>query len=398
MFDALKRLPTDPILGLIAKFQNDPNPNKIDLGVGVYKDSSGQTPVLQAVKRAEQQLLAEEQSKAYLGPLGNQNFNNNLAELALGDTHPLLHDRRLAILQTPGGCGALRVGAELAMRAQPAARVWVSDPTWANHIPLLGDAGLEIATYPYYQCPGNAINFPAMLDKLHNEARCGDLLLLHAFCHNPSGADLEPEHWDELTELVLLKGMLPFVDMAYQGLGLGLEEDAAGLRLMAGRVPEMLLAISCSKNFGLYRERVGAIAAITVTPAAAETAVTNLMQIARGIYSMPPAHGAAVVECILSNPALTALWQTELTAMRDRLLWVRTRIGERLAALGLADRFDFIDRQHGMFSFLGIGPTQVTRLADHYSIYMTDDSRMSISGLNENNIDYFCGALKSVVD
>ncbi|MFI2809704.1 MULTISPECIES: amino acid aminotransferase [Microbulbifer] len=396
MFEHLSSLPPDPILGLLASYRADENPDKIDLGVGVYKDEAGHTAILQAVKEAETRLLQSEETKAYIGPAGTPGFNAAMQELVLGANHPALVANRVRSAQTPGGCGALRVLAELVDRAKPGATVWVSDPTWANHVPLLGNAGLQIKSYPYYDRSSGSLQFDAMVETLKDVGE-GDVVLLHACCHNPCGADLSREQWQVLVEMAQKQGFTPFIDMAYQGFGDGLDDDAWGLRLMAESVPELLVAASCSKNFGLYRERVGLAMVIYNDSAAADTGQTQMLSAVRGNYSMPPSHGAAIVESILTDASLRANWEAELTEMRERINGLRAGVVESLAAAGAAGDFSFIREQKGMFSFLGINPEQVARLQKEYSIYMVDSSRMSIAGLSQSNMEYFCKAVASVL-
>ncbi len=396
MFEQLQSLPADPLLGIIARYQQETNPQKIDLGVGVYKDEIGGMPVLPCIKAAEQYLVSEQASKTYRGPLGNPEFSRLMCDLALGDSLSGAVSGRLAALQTPGGCGALRIAAELIIRSKPSAKIWVSDPTWANHVPLLGDAGIEIAAYPYYDFENKGIRFDAMITCLA-EAAPGDLVLLHACCHNPSGADLSESQWQAVVELLIEKELIPFVDMAYQGFGQGLVEDALGLRLVVEKCPEVVFALSCSKNFGLYRDRVGVVGFVTKTPEQAGITLSNLTQIVRGIYSMPPDHGASVVEIVLANEDLKSQWLNELAVMRERIQLTRQSLSEKMAAAGYDERFDFVKCESGMFSFLGITSEQVEELADRFGIYMAPSSRINIAGLNESNIDYFCASLTQVL-
>ncbi|MFT5082439.1 MAG: aspartate aminotransferase [Lentisphaeria bacterium] len=396
MFNTIESLSPDPLLGIIEKFNKDPRPQKIDLGVGVYRNALNQTPVLNSVKRAEQFLLDHQQSKSYLGAAGDTQFARELLSLALGETHPCLQDRRIAALQTPGGCGALRVAAELIVRAKPQAKMWVSDPTWANHIPLLGGAGIKIEVYPYYDYEAKCIRFDALMETL-KRADSGDLVLLHACCHNPCGADLSPEQWQQVVNLIAKRALVPFVDMAYQGFGQGLDDDAYGLRLVAKKLPEAAFAISCSKNFGLYRDRVGLVGFITESAKASQAVFSHLAQIVRGIYSMPPDHGAAVVGRILSDSALRKEWIVELSEMRQRIQAMRIGLVAGMSEKGFAERFAFVQHERGMFSFLGVEPQQVSHLAEHSGIYMADSSRINIAGLNENNLPYFCDALANLI-
>jgi len=393
MFEALKQLPQDPILHLMQAFRDDNRPDKVDLGVGVYKDGAGHTPIMAAVHEAERRLLEGETSKSYVGPAGAAGFNESMARLTLGDSNSLIRDGRTSVIQTPGGCGALRMAAELLRLCHPETTVWVSTPTWANHMPLLGGAGLNIREYPYLNRETLTVDFSAMLDTLEG-AKTGDVVLLHGCCHNPSGADLTFDQWQVVTQLIQRKGLLPFVDMAYQGLGEGIEEDAAGLRYLASEVPEMIVAASCSKNFGLYRERTGALMLISATEAINKAATSQLLSVVRSHYSMPPAHGAAIVEIILGDDVLRAEWQLELGGMCARILSLRHAFADALAPVG---DFSFIARQRGMFSFLGITPEQVRQLREKHGIYMLESSRVNVAGLNDRVLPQVASAIRSVM-
>lgn len=396
MFEAIQKLPADPILGLTAAYDQDPNPKKIDLGAGVYKDESGRTPIFGAVKEAERRVAAEETTKVYISQPGFPEFNSSVQSLIFGVKHPALKDKRVCSVMTPGGCGALRLGAELINRSRPGAAIWVSQPTWANHIPLLGSAGLKIREYPYYDGATHAVNSEAMLSSLRAASK-DDIVLLHACCHNPTGADLGREQWDAVATLAKENGFLPFVDFAYQGLGDGLDEDAYGPRLLAERLPEMLLSYSCSKNFGLYRERIGALIAVAGDVDKAEAGLTHMTSIARGIYSMPPSHGGAIVKTILGDPALYRSWKEEVDGMRKRINGIRALLADTLAKKKAPRDFGFIRREHGMFSFLGISKEQVQRLRNDYSIYLVDSSRINVAGLSPKNIGYLTGAIIAVL-
>lgn len=393
MFEALKPLPQDPILQLMQTFREDTRPDKVDLGIGVYKDDAGNTPIMAAVHEAERRLLEGETTKSYVGPAGAAGFNNAVAELILGSNSPLIREGRTSVVQTPGGCGALRMAAEFLRLCQRDTTVWVSTPTWANHLPLLGGAGLAIREYPYLNPETLEVDFAAMLGTLEG-AKAGDVVLLHGCCHNPSGADLSLSQWQEVTSLIQRKGLLPFVDMAYQGLGEGLEADAAGLRHLAGSVPEMLIAASCSKNFGLYRERTGALALISATASINSAATSQLLSVIRSHYSMPPAHGAAIVETILGDDGLQAQWQEELSGMCKRILHLRHDFADALAPVG---DFSFIARQRGMFSFLGISPEQVSQLREEHGIYMLESSRVNVAGLNDQVMPRVADAIRDVL-
>ena len=395
MFERLETLNPDPILGLMAAYREDDHPHKIDLGVGVYRDETGATPIMSSVSEAEQQRFRDEQTKAYIGPPGTPEFNQAVRRLMYGANHPVIREDRVAGVQTPGGCGALRVGAELIKRARPDTTIWVSDPTWANHVPLLGNAGLAIREYTYYDRAGHNLDGAGMREAL-SQVPAGDIVLLHGCCHNPSGVDLKPADWDDVAAIANERGFTPFIDLAYQGLGDGLEADAHGVRVMAEACPEVIVASSYSKNFGLYRERVGALQ--ISGPDTAQTAIvqTQLGSVVRGIYSMPPAHGAAIVERILGDEALHADWVTELDGMRERINGLRDLLARRLGEATGQD-FDFIREQRGMFSFLGISAEQVARLRQDYSIYMVDSSRINVAGVNDSNIDYFVDAMGHIL-
>ncbi|BBN81003.1 aminotransferase [Pseudoalteromonas sp. A25] len=395
MFSELKPLPTDPILGLMAAYKQDTNPNKIDLGVGVYKDEQGDTPVLRAVKRAEAFRLENEKTKSYIGLAGNLDFCQKMESLLLGE-HSALLANRVRTAQTPGGTGALRVAAEFIKRCNTNATVWVTTPTWANHISLFEAAGLNVKEYPYYDYENKGLLFDEMINTLKQVPK-GDVVLLHACCHNPSGMDLNEQQWKVVAELAKEVGFTPLVDIAYQGFGSSLDEDAKGLRLLADSVEEMLICSSCSKNFGLYRERVGACSLIAKDAVTADISNSVLLSVVRSIYSMPPAHGADIVNTILSSDELTQMWHEELDEMRTRINGLRTLIKDSLAAKGVAQDFTFIDRQNGMFSFLGINKEQIERLQKEYAIYIVGSSRVNVAGVSHANINYFADAVAAVL-
>ncbi len=394
MFSELKPLPTDPILGLMAAFKQDTNPKKIDLGVGVYKDEQGNTPVLKAVKKAEAFRLENETSKSYIGLAGNLDYCQKMENLLLGE-HPALLANRVRTAQAPGGTGALRVAAEFIKRCNKDATVWVTTPTWANHISLFEAAGLTVKEYPYYDYENKDLLFDDMINTLKQVPK-GDVVLLHACCHNPSGMDLNAEQWSTVADLAVEVGFTPLVDIAYQGFGSSLEEDAAGLRKLAAAVDELIICSSCSKNFGLYRERIGACSIIAKDAATADISNSVLLSVVRSIYSMPPAHGADIVSTILGSTELTQMWHDELDEMRNRINGLRTLIKESLAAKGIEQDFSFIDRQNGMFSFLGINKEQIERLQKEYSIYIVGSSRVNVAGISDANIDYFANAVADV--
>ena len=396
MFAQLQPVATDPILGLMAAYKEDPNPNKVDLGVGVYKDENGHTAVLKCVKEAEALRLKQEDSKTYIGMAGDLGFNSHIEKLAFGIGHKVLLANRVTTAHTPGGTGALRVAAEFIKKANPDATIWVTSPTWANHISMFKAAGLNVKEYTYYDYDTKGLNEEGMFADLAT-VPAGDVVLVHACCHNPSGMDLTFAQWQRFTDVAKARGFTPLVDMAYQGFGAGLDEDAKGLRYLADHVDEMILCSSCSKNFGLYRERIGAVSIVAADSKVAEVARVNLLSVVRSIYSMPPAHGAIIVANILDSNELTGLWHEELADMRNRINSYRQLIIDKLAAEGVNQDFSFITRQHGMFSFLGINKAQIDRLRSEFSIYMVGSSRVSIAGLNHSNIDYFAKSVATVL-
>ena len=379
MFSELKPLPTDPILGLMAAYKQDTNPNKIDLGVGVYKDEQGNTPVLKAVKKAEAFRLENETSKSYIGLAGNLDYCQKMENLLLGE-HQALLANRVRTAQAPGGTGALRVAAEFVKRCNKDATVWVTTPTWA---------------YPYYDYENKDLLFDDMINTLKQVPK-GDIVLLHACCHNPSGMDLNETQWNTVAQLAKEVGFTPLIDIAYQGFGSSLEEDARGLRILADAVEELIICSSCSKNFGLYRERIGACSIIAKDTATADISNSVLLSVVRSIYSMPPAHGADIVNTILSSTELTQMWHSELDEMRNRINGLRSLIKESLAAKEIEQDFSFIERQHGMFSFLGINKEQIARLQKEYGIYIVGSSRVNVAGISDTNIEYFANAVADV--
>ncbi|MBP1887123.1 tyrosine aminotransferase [Sinorhizobium mexicanum] len=374
MFDALARQPDDPLLALIGLYRKDERPGKVDLGVGVYRDETGHTPIFRAVKAAEKRLLETQDTKAYVGPEGDHVFLDHLWTLVGGDT---VERSRIASVQTPGGSGALRLAADLIHRVG-GRRIWLGLPSWPNHAAIFKAAGLETASYDFFDIPSQAVLFDNVVSALEGAA-AGDAVLLHASCHNPTGGALTEAQWLEIAALVAERGLLPLVDLAYQGFGRGLNEDVAGLRHLIGVVPEALVAVSCSKSFGLYRERTGAIYALTASPTSADTVRSNLAGLARTSYSMPPDHGAAVVRTILADKELARDWAEELEAMRLRMTGIRRALAEglrtRWQALGA------IAGQEGMFSMLPFSEAEVLRLRSEHGIYMPTSGRINIAGL-----------------
>jgi aspartate aminotransferase len=366
------------------------------LSVGVYQDEQGRTPVLACVKRAEKAIIDAQDSKTYVAIAGNAGFNRGVEELVYGANHPALKAGRVATVQTPGGSGGLSVAGHLLVRAKPGAKVYLSDPSWPNHFPLLKLSGLTLENYPYYDFKRHRVDFDAMQAKLET-AKAGEIVLIHGCCHNPCGADLSKEQWQDLAALCERRGLVPFIDIAYQGLAEGLDEDAFGVRLMAARLPEVVVVSSCSKNLGLYRERVGAASFVSASAEAAKLATANAANVARGIYSMPPDHGAAIAGYILGNAELRAQWVKELAEMRTRLNSLRRLLVEKLAARKTPMDFSFIAKERGMFSFLGITKEQVVRLREEFHVYMVESSRVNIAGINHANVDRVADAIAAVL-
>jgi aspartate/tyrosine/aromatic aminotransferase len=379
---------SDSLLALIALCEADPRSDKIDVGVGVFRDGAGNTPILKVMKEAEQRLLETQVTKAYLGSWGDKRFAELLRPVLLGE-HAA--DQGIVGVQTPGGCGALRLGFELVRTVNPAARVLVGTPTWPNHAPIIRGVGLEMVEYAYYERDAAAIRFDDMLEALSRGAP-GDVALLHGCCHNPTGADLDPAQWAEVTDVIAERGLIPLVDIAYQGFGRGLDEDAAGLRGILGRCDEVIVAQSCDKNFSVYRDRVGALFLKTGSADASARAMAHVFQRAREMWSMPPDHGAAAVRIILDDPELKRRWLIELEGMRDRINAVRRRIAS-------ADpRLAFIGGQFGMFSMLPLYKEQVLRLRADHGIYMADSGRFNVVGLSDDQIDRFTAAVVGALD
>ena len=397
MFQQLKRLPPDAILGLMGKYRADAAPQKVDLGVGVFRDLAGNTPVLDCVRRAEKSVLAAQATKSYVSAAGREEFNLAVEELVLGPSHPARRERRTRTLQAPGGCGALRVGAELIRIAAPEVTVHVSDPTWGNHIPLLGSSGLRLDRYPYYDAAAHELRFADLLTRL-DQAAPGDVVLLHACCHNPTGADLAPDQWSELISLLQRRRLVPFLDLAYQGFGLDMLSDVEGLRRVAEALPEVLIATSYSKNLGLYRERVGALIVISESESRADAVNSQILQIARSIYSMPPDHGAAIAALIFTDAELRQSWITELATMRRRIQDMRALLSKHLREVMGDGTFDFIEQQRGMFSLLGVSSAVVDRLRDQHHIYMTSESRMNLAGILPHNAAYVADSIAAELE
>jgi len=393
LFEYLKAASADAILGLITEHRNDPRPEKVDLGVGVFRTAEGETPVLDVVKEAEQRLVDTQDSKAYIGTAGDPDFNAAMQDLMFADS---ADPDRIATIQAPGGSGSLRVAAGLVLRARPDAKIWVSDPTWANHIPLLGGAGVALEAYPYYDTEKHVIRIDSMLDALR-KADPGDIVLLHACCHNPSGLDPSEEEWEAIADVIVERDLLPFVDMAYQGFARSLQYDAFAIRHLAGRVPEMIVSGSCSKNFGLYRDRVGSLSVLASDEASRDVVYSQLNNVVRTIYSVPPDHGAVVVSTILNDPDLKVAWRVELAEMRTRLKAMRVLLNDALIEKAPGHDFSHLVRARGMFCFLGISEEQVNRLKRDYGVYMVGSSRINTAGITAKNVNYLADAIAATL-
>jgi aspartate aminotransferase len=393
-FAQIVRVPGDPILGLMEAYRADTNPDKLDLGVGVYKDAQGLTPIPQAVKLAEQRLVDQQTTKSYVGGHGDPLFTARLAELVLGEDSPALGEQRAAATQTPGGTGALRLAADFIAHSLPGRGIWLSDPTWPIHETLFAAAGLKVGHYPYVDAD-NRLDVEAMLTALTQLPR-GDVVLLHACCHNPTGFDLSQDDWYRVLEVVKARELLPLIDFAYQGFGDGLEQDAWAVRLFAKQLPELLITSSCSKNFGLYRERIGALLVCASNSEQLLNIRSQLASIARNLWSTPPAHGAAIVASILNDSELKALWMSELESMRQRVAGLRLGLVEALQPHGLAERFAHIGVQRGMFSYTGLSPQQVQRLRDEHSVYLVGSGRANVAGLDASRLDQLAGVIAQV--
>ena len=381
MFETLKQQPADKILALVQMYREDPRDTKVDLGVGVYKDATGLTPVMRAVKTAEHQLWETQDSKVYTGLAGDPAFGDAMVDLVLGDAVPRAN---VAAAATPGGTGAVRQAFELIQMARRDARVFVSNPTWPNHISILGYLGIEVVPYRYFDDETRGVDFEGLIADLKT-AKKGDVVLLHGCCHNPTGANLNSAEWDEVIKVLLETGATPMIDIAYQGFGDGLQEDAAATRKLVAAVPECLIAASCSKNFGIYRERTGILMAVSAESSARALNQGTLAYLNRQNFSFPPDHGARLVTMILNDAELRADWEAELEGVRLTMLGLRTQLAAELQRLSGSDRFGFLAQHRGMFSRLGTTPEMVEKLRAEHGIYMVGDSRMNIAGLNEQD-------------
>jgi len=396
MFEQLKPLPADPILGLNQTFQQDKNADKINLSVGVYQNAQGDTPIFAAVKKAEQQLVDLQTTKAYAPQAGDPAFIEHITNLILGEELIQSLGDRVATVMTPGGCGALRMNAELLIKSNPNVTVWVSDPTWANHYPLLQSAGLTLKTYSYYSPETHGVDFAAMVESL-NAIPKGDIVLLHGCCHNPTGADLTQAQWDTVVDILAEREIMPFIDVAYQGFGDSLIDDAYGIRLVVSRLPEVLIASSCSKNFGVYRERVGAALVITASGAQTAAAKSHILSAARRCYSMPPSHGGAIVGHLLGSESLTQEWKAELESVRTRMNNLRHGLAEGLNQAQSKIDFSFVSQSKGMFCYLGIPQQDVLTLRSEFGIYLLESTRINVAGLSEQNLPVIVERVADVI-
>ncbi len=396
MFESIPAAAADPILGLADLFNADKRPGKINLGIGVYKDETGQTPVMHCVKEAEKHLLNHETSKNYLDIAGSQAFAGVTQALLFGQEHLALTEQRLQTAQAPGGTGALRIAADFLAKNTRIKRVWVSDPSWPNHHNIFKASGLDVLTYPWYDEVQHQLNFDALVTRLQ-QAGPDDVVLLHGCCHNPTGMDPNSEQWQVLSDLARQGGWLPLFDFAYQGLGQGLQEDAAGLRLFAAQHAELLVCSSYSKNFGLYNERIGALTLQAATADIAAKAFSQIKSVIRANYSNPPAHGAAIVTTILSDASLRSVWEQELTEVRQRIQRMRLLFVKTLVEKGAKQDFSFIKEQNGMFSFSGLNTQQVQRLREEFAIYAVNSGRINIAGMTPVNMSRLCEAIVSVL-
>ncbi len=392
MLNSLETRPADKIIRLIQEFKDDPRTDKIDLGVGVYRDASGLTPIMRSVKNAEKSLWETETTKAYTGIAGAPEFRESMAHLLLGTDAPT---DRLATLHTPGGTGAVRQALELTRMVSPDVRVWISDPTWPNHVSITRYVGLQVQLYRYFDSGTRIVDFASMMEDLERAER-GDIVVLHGCCHNPTGANLSKIQWHALSEFALSRGIVPLVDIAYQGFGDGINEDAFGLRLLANELPEVLIAASCSKNFGIYRERTGLLGVIAETSDAAQRTQSTLVFLNRQSISFPPDHGARLVTMILDDQELRCDWENELDSIRKLIGELRRQLSEELRRLSGSDRFGFLAEHRGMFSLLGASEEQVLQMRRNAGIYMVSDSRINVAGLNKSSVPILARAMIDV--
>lgn len=396
MFEVVETAPCDPILGLTDAFKKDTRNDKINLGVGIYKTDEGQTPVLDCVKKAEQILLQNEKTKSYLNIEGLASYATSVQQLLFGKNNDIITHNRAATAQAPGGTGSLRIAADFMVSQLGIKRIWVSNPTWANHGNIFRAAGLEIMEYAYYDANNQSLDFDAMLESL-SQTQAGDAVLFHGCCHNPTGIDPTFEQWQKIAQVAKAQKVIGLFDFAYQGFGVGIEEDAQGLRAYAQVNDELIVANSFSKNFGLYNERVGGVTLVAKSSDIAQSAFSQIKSIIRANYSNPPSHGAAIVATILADEALTALWHDEVAQMRQRIAKMRVLFVDKLKEYGASGDFSFITRQCGMFSFSGLNKAQVEQLREEFGVYIVGSGRISVAGMTTQNIDALCKAVCKVL-
>ncbi len=396
MFEELQMAPADPILGLSEAFGNDTNPDKINLGVGIYKNELGKTPILDSVKKAEEKILETETSKSYLPIPGGKDFAAVVQQLLFGPDSDIIKTNRAVTAQTPGGTGALRFAGGFLKKVRPDAALWVSDPTWANHMGIFGDAGFKVEKYPYYDKENKCLDFDAMINAL-NQIPQGEIVLLHGCCHNPTGMDPTLEQFEQISGVLKERKLLPLVDFAYQGLADAIDEDAASVRILCGSNPEVIITSSFSKNFGLYNERTGALTVLCDSAETAQKAFSHLKLTIRRCYSNPPAHGGAIVSTVMADPELKARWELEVKDIRDRINEMRGLFVKTLKDKGVTRDFSFITKQKGMFSFSGLNKAQVDTLREKYSIYIVGSGRINVAGMTPSNMDRLCSAIADVL-
>ena len=394
MFETLKKAPGDKIFALLGEYRADTREQKLDLGIGVYKDPTGNTPIMRAVEKAEKIIFDRQTTKSYVGVSGNRGFCDAIVDLVFGDT---INQDRICAVQAPGGTGSLWVIMQLLNRANPGAKAWLSDPSWPNHFPMLEQAGLSPHFYPYFDPETRSVRFEEMLAAL-DKMGPKDIVLLHACCHNPTGANLTPDQWDQVAASMKRTGAFPLLDLAYLGFGDGLEADAYGVRKMAEECPELLIAFSASKNFGLYRERAGVVISVAADKPSADIVFSQLGNVIRSSFSQSPDHGAEIVNVIMADPELRAEWEAELTQMRERMLTLRKNLSGSLRKFSNSGEFDFIEEHRGMFSLIGIPEEAVHKLKDDKAIYLIDDSRVNIAGVPEHDTDALAKAILDVLD
>jgi aromatic-amino-acid transaminase len=396
IFAAVEMAPRDPILGLNEAFNADRRPNKVNLGVGVYYDDSGKIPLLAAVRAAEKARLEALPARGYQPIEGPANYNQAVQNLLFGQNAALVEEGRVVTIETLGGTGALKVGADFLKRLLPEAKVYISDPSWENHRALFEAAGFAVASYPYYDAASRGVRFDAMMACLGG-LPAGSIVVLHACCHNPTGADLSETQWHEVVETIRMRGLIAFIDMAYQGFADGIEADALALRLFAASGLQFFVSSSFSKSFSLYGERVGALSIVTADREESARVLSQVKRVVRTNYSNPPTHGGAIVAAVLASPELKRLWETELAGMRERIRAMRTGLIDRLAARGVAEDFSFVTKQRGMFSYTGLNPAQVERLKTEFGIYAVSSGRICLAALNTRNLDYVAEAIATVI-